>query len=335
MEEGLIPGDFSLTHAPERPAPEEHPAEELSPERPEVITLPEPPVENEASGSDPEDPPSTSETFTTTAAEEDSSETTDDRDGLIGSQEKNAISENVPVEQESLTEVKDEGGKESLAESAGEDNVEEVLNVEDIPQEIEISTVVAETIEEEDLSVSVLVPTQSAGTVLLPENHVPSPEVTVETPEVSEAPPAVEEDPPELPEDLPAINVMPAPPEEPAYGEVKEAGAGPVVAGNEMGGVTEQENAEVQDEVIPEAPAVEEEASDGQGIFVSGDLTVEEILLVDRNVPEPPVTHPVPPSAPSPERESPFTRIADVLPASIDELSDMGVSIIMEVTLHC
>ncbi|CAL8266445.1 unnamed protein product [Lota lota] len=302
-EEGLIPEDLSLTTAPESPPPEMLPCEVLpcevpSSERPEVITHPEPPVESEASGLEPDDPPSSFETFTTTKLKEDSSETTDD--GLIGSQEEIAISENILVEQEILTDVQEEVGQESIAESVGEDK-EEVLNVEDIPQEIEINTAVTETIQEEDHVLSVVVTT----------------------------PAILEEE-----EDLPAINVMPDPPEETANGEVKEEGEDPVVTGKETGDVTEQENEEVLVEVIPKDPEVEEKASDGLGIFVSGDLTVDELLLVNQNEPEPPVTHslhPVPPTALSPERESPFTRISDVVPA-VDELSDMEVSIIMDTT---
>jgi len=177
---------------------------------------------------------------------------------------------------------------------------------------------VTECSEEEDLAISVVVatpvnmaealsPAMSAGPVLLPENHEPSAEVTVEPPEVSEAPPAVEEDLAEQPANLPASNVMPAPPEEPAYGEEKEEVEGPMVAGNEIGDVTEQESEEVQDKVIPEAPPVEEEASEGPGSFISGDLTVDEILLVNQDIPEAPVTHPlhpIPPTTLSPERES-------------------------------
>ncbi|KAJ3592308.1 hypothetical protein NHX12_007436 [Muraenolepis orangiensis] len=300
-EEGLIPRGSPLPPAPESTSPEELPAEAPSPWQPEAITLPEPLVETEASGSDPDDLPSSSEISTTTEAGEDSSEMTDDKEGLIGSQEENAISENTLVEQDILTQVKKEEAQESIVESAGEDNAEEVLvvdNVEALSQEIDISTVVTETIEQEDLPVSVLVATPeniedtgeatpSAGTVLLPEKHEPSPEVTVEAPE---APPAVEEDLPEQP---------------------------------------------VQDDVIPQAPVGKEEASDGPGIFVSGDLADAEILLVSQNPSEPPVTHslrPFPPTALSPEREPPFTGVSDVVPA-VDHLSDrIGVSITMQTT---
>jgi len=120
----LIPGDFSWTLIPESALPEEPPTEVLSPGQTEVITLPEPPLESEASGSDPDDHPSSSETSPTIEAEEDSSETTDEEDGLMGSQAETTISENVPVEHE----VKKEEGQESIAR---EDKTEEFLNVED------------------------------------------------------------------------------------------------------------------------------------------------------------------------------------------------------------
>ena len=292
-----------------------------------MVGLPELPLESEASGSDPDDPPSSSKTSPTTEAEE-ISETTDEEHGLISSQEETTISENVPVEHEVMTEVTEEEVQESIARG---DKTEEVLNVEDIPQEIEISTVVMEPIEDEELPVSVvseeaLNPATSAGPVVLPDNHEPSAEVTVEAPEVSESPPAVEEELAEQLADLPAINVMLAPP----YGEGKE---GPMVAGNEIRAVTEQESEEEQDKVIPDALPVEEEASEGPGSFISGDLTVDEILLVNQDLPEPPVSHPlhpVPPTAPSPERESPFTRISGAVPP-VDERSDMEMSITMEV----
>ncbi|CAL8341653.1 unnamed protein product [Boreogadus saida] len=299
-EEGLIPGDLSLMTTPESPPPETLPAEVASPERAEVITHPEPPVESEASGLEPDDPPSSSETFTTTEAVEDSSETTDD--GPIGSQEENAISENILVEQEIQTEVQEGAGQESIAESEGEDK-EEAINVEDVPQEIEITTVVTETTQEEDHVVSVVV----ATTAMTEE----------------------EEDLPQQPEDLPAINVNPAPPEEPANGEVEEEGEDVVVTGEETGDVIEQKNEEEPVEVVAEDPVVEERASDGLGIFVSGDLTEDELLLVNTKEPERPVVNPLPPGPPTaltPERESPFTRIFDIV-AAVDERSDTGVSV--------
>ncbi|KAG8000520.1 Sentrin-specific protease 7, partial [Nibea albiflora] len=70
-EEGLLLEDTVQTPAVEVPPPEELPAEPPAPELPEVVTLPEPPVEVEASGSDDLEDLLQPSTPTEAAAEED------------------------------------------------------------------------------------------------------------------------------------------------------------------------------------------------------------------------------------------------------------------------
>ncbi|KAG8000519.1 Interphotoreceptor matrix proteoglycan 2 [Nibea albiflora] len=81
---------------------------------------------------------------------------------------------------------------------------------------------------------------------------------------------------------------------------------------------TKMEDQEVIEESLPEAPAVEEEVPEAPEISTE-DLTEDEILPVSREELEPPVTEiliPAQPTALSPEKESPFTRISDVQPAT-------------------
>ncbi|XP_038575837.1 interphotoreceptor matrix proteoglycan 2-like [Micropterus salmoides] len=111
---------------------------------------------------------------------------------------------------------------------------------------------------------------------------------------------------PEEPAEDGDINVVLTYPEEPI---LEEGG---------MEEVTESEGLEVK-ESPPEIPAVEEEAPDAPEISTE-DLTEDEILLVNNDgEPEPPATDfltPAQPTALSPERESPFTRISDADPVS-------------------
>uniref|UniRef100_A0A4W6D9K5 Interphotoreceptor matrix proteoglycan 2 n=1 Tax=Lates calcarifer TaxID=8187 RepID=A0A4W6D9K5_LATCA len=105
------------------------------------------------------------------------------------------------------------------------------------------------------------------------------------------------------PEDA-AINVVFANP------ELSENGEEPVF---EDRGVEEATESEVrEDPETPEAPVVEAPK------ISTEDLTEDEILLVNKDEPEPAIDSlsPAQPTALSPERESPFTRISDVNPAS-------------------
>ncbi|KAG7238860.1 hypothetical protein INR49_030404 [Caranx melampygus] len=92
----------------------------------------------------------------------------------------------------------------------------------------------------------------------------------------------------------------------------------------------EQENLET-----PEAPVMETEETE-VSIISTEDLTEDEILLVNRDEVEPPVTDSLSPAKPtelSPERESPFTRISDVNPAS-DEHPDIMIPALVEVEIQ-
>lgn len=78
----------------------------------------------------------------------------------------------------------------------------------------------------------------------------------------------------------------------------------------------ESEDQEVMEESLPEA--VEEEVPEAPELSTE-DLTEDDILPVSKDELEPPVTEiliPAQPTALSPERGSPFTRIFDVQPAT-------------------
>ncbi|XP_042350711.1 interphotoreceptor matrix proteoglycan 2 [Plectropomus leopardus] len=187
-----------------------------------------------------------------------------------------------------------------------EEHVDEVVVIEaEIPEELEISTIATETTEEEVLPA--LVPPSDAVEVAveasepditeigLPPVDEDSVEVAEEESNLTDVLSADEEVNTEEPEDV-DINVVVTYPEEPASEE-------------------DSEGQEVKE--TPEAPPVEEEGPAAPEISAE-DLTDDEILLVNEEEPEPPVTDsliPAQPTALSPERESPFTRIADVDPA--------------------
>uniref|UniRef100_A0A667Z3N6 Interphotoreceptor matrix proteoglycan 2 n=1 Tax=Myripristis murdjan TaxID=586833 RepID=A0A667Z3N6_9TELE len=235
------------------PLPEELPSEPPLPEQPEVVALPEPPVESEASGSGRGDLEDLLWESATTADDDETSP------------------EDIAGEEEFITE-------EEVAEDvvtvdvAGEEHVDEVvLGTAETPVELEISTITIETIEEEGLPAA-----------------VPAPDVTEET--ANPVPEPAEEGVPPV-SDVTAVSMVPALLE--PYEEE----------------VTEEEGLEVQVGVAPEAPAVEEETPKAPEILRE-DLTEDEILLVDKDIIEPPITDfpsPAQPTVLSPERESPFT----------------------------
>lgn len=261
------------------PLPEELPSEPPLPEQPEVVALPEPPVETEASGLGRGDLEDLLWESATTAD--------DDDDTSL---------EDIAAEEEFITE-------EEVAEDvvtvdvAGEEHVDEVvLGTAETPVELEISTITIETIEEEGLPAA-----------------VPAPDVTEETAAAVPVPEPAEEGVPPV-SDVTAVSMVPALLE--PYEEE----------------VTEEEGQEVQVGVAPEAPVVEEETPKAPEILTE-DLTEDEILLVDKDIIEPPITDfpsPAQPTVLSPERESPFTRISDLRPA-IEELPDIEISVTMEV----
>ncbi|XP_035031447.2 interphotoreceptor matrix proteoglycan 2 [Hippoglossus stenolepis] len=81
-----------------------------------------------------------------------------------------------------------------------------------------------------------------------------------------------------------------------------------------------------------EAPVVENEATGAPSISTE-DLTEDEVLLVNIDEEEPPGTdslNPAQPTALSPEKESPFTRVSDVNPAS-EGLPDIFIPSLVEI----
>eukprot|EP00063_Salmo_salar_P045591 XP_014020426.1 PREDICTED: interphotoreceptor matrix proteoglycan 2-like isoform X2 [Salmo salar] len=134
--------------------------------------------------------------------------------------------------------------------------------------------------------------------------HVPKdlpfqPEDMMEAPEpvgdlnVPENPPAIVTLPPDEPEE--ETNVVLAYPEIPDYGEeVESLEEGPIIE------VPVTEEDAVEEKVVAEVPDVSEISEE--------DFVEDEILLVVEAAPE--ATHPTPLSA---EKESPFTRVSDVI----------------------
>lgn len=304
------------TPAVENHPPEELPAELPSHELPEDVTLPEPPVEVEASGSGTDDLEDLLQPPTPTAEEEEevSLEETGSEDGLI--------TEDVTIKADAISEAESEEvevaavGEEPTMATVEDEHLDEVVvNEAETPEELEISTIATETTEEGSLPALVPPPEgvdvasessepEAAETGLLPVGEG-SVEGTEEETNLTDVPPADEEVNPEPVEDA-DINVVLTYPEEPVF---EEGG---------MEEVTESEGQEVKVETAAEAPAVEDETPDAPEISTE-DLTEDEILLVDKDELEPPVMDslsPPQPTALSPERESPFTRISDVEPAS-------------------
>ncbi|KAM6955209.1 interphotoreceptor matrix proteoglycan 2 [Lycodopsis pacificus] len=302
-EEGLLPWDTVRTAAVETPPPEELPAELPFPELPEGVTLPEPPVAIEASGSGTDDLEDLLHPSTPTEEGEVSLAETGSEDGLITGD----IAINTDAISEAETEVVEVAavGEELTVAALEEEHLDDiVVNVAKSPEELEISTIAAETAEE---GLPVLVPPleavdeasdapepEAAETSLLPVGEDPA-EGTEES-NLTDVNPAEDAD----------INTVSTYPEEPVFeeGGMKEA--------------TEREGQEVKEETAPEAPPAEEEGPAAPEISTE-DLTEDDILLVNKDELEPPVTDylsPDEPTALSPERESPFTRISEVDPPS-------------------
>ncbi|XP_073329222.1 interphotoreceptor matrix proteoglycan 2 [Pagrus major] len=241
-----------------------------------------------------------------------------------------------PVEIEASDTISEAETEEVEVAAVGEEpttleqeHLYEVVTNE-IPKELEISTIASETVEEESLPALVPPPEavdveseasepEAAETGLIPvdEDLVES---TEEESNLTDVPPADEEVNPEQPAEDADIIVALTTPEEAVFEEagVEEA--------------TEIEGEEVKEETLPEAPAVEEEAPAAPELSTE-DLTEDEIILVNQDEPEPPVIEvlsPAKPTALSPERESPFTRISDVHPAT-EGLPDVIIPSLVEI----
>ncbi|XP_029559616.1 interphotoreceptor matrix proteoglycan 2 isoform X2 [Salmo trutta] len=275
-EEVLLLGNTVST---ESPVLEDLPTDPTSPEQPEGATLPEPPLEIEASGSgvnvlkdlpfQPEDEEAIEEE---PAPEEELT------------MEEKVVPKEVIIEEDIQTE-------EAEAVVSEEDKVEEetvevpdtveVLEEEARPSEdLEYSIIDTETIEEEEapafVPVEMMEAPEPVGDLNVPEN-----------------PPAIVTLPPDEPEE--ETNVVLAYPEIPDYGEeVESLEEGPIIEEP----VTKEDA--VEEEVVVDVPDVSEISEE--------DLVEDEILLVDEAAPE--ATHPTPLSA---EKESPFTRVSDVI----------------------
>ncbi|XP_062288258.1 interphotoreceptor matrix proteoglycan 2 [Scomber scombrus] len=331
-EEGLLLEETLQTADVEISPEEELPAELPPPELPEVITLPEPPVEIEASGSGTGDlddllPPSTP-----TVAEEDISlDETASEDVLIPEDvgiDAGDISDKEMEEVEVEVAVVEEEHTAEDVEAPEEEHLDEVVvNEAESPEELEISTISNETTEGEGLTAVLPTPDavdvvseasepEAAETTLLPvgEDSVES----VEDSNLTDVLLVDEEVNTEQPEE--DSNVVLSYPEEPV---LEEGG---------MEAPTESERQEVIEETPPEAPAVVEGGPEAPQISTE-DLTEDEILIVNQDEQEPPVTDslsPIQPTVLSPEKESPFTRISDVNPAS-DGQPDIIIPTLVEI----
>ncbi len=301
-EEGLLLEDTVHTAAVETPPPEELPAELPAQDLPEDITLPEPPVEVEASGSGTNDVDDLLHPTTPAAAaaaeeeEEVSLEETGSEVGLITKD----VTINADATSETETEEVEVNEPAEEPTTLEEEHLDEVVvNEAEIPEELEISLITTETTEEEGLPA--LVPPPEAIDVVSEASETEVEEIDM-LPLDEDVPPPDKEVNPIQPAEEADVNAALPYPEEPA---------------SEEGGVeesTESTGQEVKEETAPEAPAVEEEAPAVPAISKE-DLSEDEILLVNIEEPEPPVTvflSPAQPTALSPERESPFTLISVV-----------------------
>lgn len=297
MEEDLLLEDIVQTPAVENPPPEEVPAENPSTELPHVVTLPEPPVEVEASASgelqEPLKPAAPTELDV-------SFEHIEPHDGLITGDEAikaDAILETENTEAEVTTTV-----EEAVIQTVGE---------QDVPEESEITTTASTTTYEEALPANVLPPeavdlTKEASE---PTSETASAAVDKSSDEDSNilaaAPTDVvdnAEQPSEEPGEEPNVHVVSINPDIPVLEE------------DGLEAAAESEGQEVIEETLPEAPAVESEGSESWQILTE-DLAEDEILLVNRDETEPPVIDVVSHAQPtvlSPERESPFTHISEI-----------------------
>lgn len=299
-EEDLLLEDIEQTPAVESPPPEEVPADIPSPELPDVVALPEPPVEVEASGlGDLEEP-------LKPAAPTEADVSFEPLEPHVGLETGGDA-----VKAEAVLEAEEAGAEiiDVVEEADGQMVVE--MNEKEVPEELEVTTGVSKTTYEEGLP-ALLLPPEVAD--LTKEEPDPTSEIASEpVGESSEedsnfsaaAPTDMVDDSEEPGEEAEAeANVVPVNPDVPVL-EEEEA-------------VTESERQEVMEEMLPEAPAVETQGLEFPQILTE-DLAEDEILLVNRDEPESKVVEDVSrpqPTLQSPERESPFTQISDINPAT-------------------
>ncbi|KAM9851219.1 interphotoreceptor matrix proteoglycan 2 [Aulostomus maculatus] len=283
-EEGLLLEDTVETPAVEKPTQGEVLTEISSPDVHEDLTLPEPPVGVEASGSG-----------------------TGDLSDLLWPSPSTAPAEESSLEVASvlITDVEEE-------EVVKDEEEEVVVNEAETPEELQVSTIATETIEE-DLPALVPAPNtvdvaseasqpESVDTVLPPAS-----EDSVGGTADDSAPTGVAVVNEEVDPEQTAISVVLSQPGEPALEDVGGHEATEGVGGEE-----------VKEQTAPDPPVIIEEAP-GAPEITAEDLTEDEILLVNTDGLEPSVMVPLSPAQPTalyPERESPFTRVSDMNIAS-------------------
>ncbi|KAM9342281.1 interphotoreceptor matrix proteoglycan 2 [Pholidichthys leucotaenia] len=307
-EEGLLLEDGVQTSSSDAASPKEVPVE-----LPESITLPEPPVETEASGSGPDD---VEALHTETTPEE------KEKSPAEVASEGKPMTEEIKINTDAVSDAEGNNFEVTAMGEAPtpmvEDGLEDELIVSkgEIADEFEISTMTTETIEEEGLPPQIPIPdavdianevSEAAATDLLPVGDSTA-ERTPEEPNLTNIP-ANDEVNPKMPEEEPTVNVVLTHPKEPAFeGDGIEA--------------IESVGIKVQEDAVPEAnPEMSAE-----------DLTEDEIVLVNKDSPGHVVTASLSPPQPtslSPERESPFTRISDVSPTS-DDLPETEIPALVE-----
>lgn len=318
VEEDLLLEDVVQTPAAEKPPPEEIPVEIPSPELPDIITLPEPPVEVEASGSgDLEEP---LKPAAPTEADV-SFEHIEPYDGLVTGDDA--------FKAEAVLEA-DKAEVEMVEEAAIQTVDEEQMNGKEVLEELEITTTASKITYEEGLPAVVLPAeavdlTKEARESTSETSSAPADESSEEDSNFSAVAPTDKVDNAEQPGEDPG--------EEANVVVVLTNPAVPVLEEDGMEAAAESEGQEVMEETLPEAPAVETEGSESPQILME-DLTEDEILLVNRDETGPPIidvsrAHP---TVLSPERESPFTLVSDINPVT-QEHPHVNIPSLLEVTL--
>lgn len=313
VEEDLLLEDVVQTPAAEKPPPEEVPAEIPSPELPDIIILPEPPVEVEVSGS------GDLEERRKPAASTEADVSFEPHDGLVTG--------DVAIKADAVLEA-DKAEVEMVEDAAIQTVDEEQMNRKEVLEELEVTTTASKSTYEEGLPAVVLPPeaedlTKEAQEPTSETSSAPADESSEEDSNFSAVAPTDKMDHVEQPGEDPGeeanVDVVSTNPDVPVLEEdgVEEA--------------AESEGQEVMEETLPEAPAVETEGSESPQILTE-DLAEEEILLVNRD--ETPITDlsRAKPTVLSPERESPFTRISDINPVT-QEHPHVNVPSLLEVML--
>lgn len=319
-EEGLLLEDIGQTPSVEKQVPEEPPAELPSPELSEDLTLPEPPVEAEASGSGTGD---LEDLLQPTAAAVEEDVPLDESVSDVGLVPEDAHTDADAISEAETKDVIALGEQPTPADTVTleEKNPDEILmNETEIPEELEISTITTETEEEEHLPTLVPPPealdvvSEASGPDVAEIGHLPVDENSVEgESDFSDVPPVDEVVNSEQPEGDAPTDVAPPNSEPSGFGDEFVFEEGGVEEATETKGPELGEDPEA-----PEAPAVAKETTEAP-VISTDDLMEDDILLVNKEEPEPPVTDSIGTAQPttlSPEEESPFTHIVDINPAS-------------------